>query len=383
MNDQELAMDNAPGAPTSVPTARVPPPLPSPPRRSWLGVFAALFFLGMPFALLLVLLLWALGGSLSSGTTLEEKFHSLTRGADNKIAIIRVEGTILDGEGYVKQQIDAVRKDPTVKAVVLRVDSPGGTVTGSDYIYHHLTKLRREKPKDDSEAAAKKGAAAPTGPSELPLVVSMGGMAASGGYYVAMAVGEQPDAIFAEPTTWTGSIGVVIPHYNVAGLMERFDVQEDSIKSHPLKQMGAPTRKMTVEERDIFQGLVDDSFARFKEIVRSGRPKFKTDPAALDALATGQVFTTRQAIESGLVDREGFLEEAIDRTLELAGLDKEKTQVVEYERPIGLFDVVLASQAAPPSQAAGIDLAALLDLTAPRAYYMCTWLPTIAQNRGR
>jgi protease-4 len=236
--------------------------------------------------------------------------------------------------------------------------------------------------KTDEDAAPAADKPSADNPNDLPLVVSMGGMAASGGYYVSMASGDQTDVIFAEPTTWTGSIGVVIPHYTVAGLMEKYDVQEDSIKSHPLKQMGAPTRKMTAQEREIFQGLVDDSFARFKEIVKSGRPRFRDDPAALDRLATGQVFTTRQAIEGGLVDREGFIEEAIDRALELGGLDKKKTEVIDYDRPISLFDIVLASQSSPPPSAGGIDLAALLNLTAPRAYYMCTWLPTLAQNRA-
>ena len=91
---------------------------------------------------------------------------------------------------------------------MLRVDSPGGTVSGSDYIYHHLREMPREKRK-------------------IPLVVSMGGMAASGGYYVSMAVGHEPDTIFAEPTAFTGSIGVIIPHYDLAGLMEKIGAKED------------------------------------------------------------------------------------------------------------------------------------------------------------
>ncbi|MGE0607975.1 MAG: S49 family peptidase, partial [Pirellulales bacterium] len=176
------------------------------------------------------------------------------------------------------------------------------------------------------------------------------------------------------------SIGVIIPHYNFAGLMDKFEVQEDSVKSHPLKQMGAPTRKMTEQERAIFQELVDDSFARFKEIVKSGRPAFREEPAKLDTVATGQVFTTNQAIANGLVDKEGFIEEAIDRALALAGLEKGKTKVIEFKRQIGLLDSLVATQAQGSAQPAA-DLSRLLDLTAPRAYYLSSWLPNLLEKQ--
>ncbi len=293
---------------------------------------------------------------LGSDDQTEEHYHSLARHASDKVAIITVEGTILDGDGFAKKQIDRVRDDENVKAVVLRVNSPGGTVTGSDYLYHHLKKLAKER--------------------DIPIVVSMGGIAASGGYYVAMAVGDRPDTIYAEPTTWTGSIGVVIPHYNIAGLMQQWEIEEDSVKSHPLKQMGTPTKKMTPEERAIFQALVDDSFGRFKQIVLSGRPKLQADPKVLDRVATGQVFTTNEALKVGLVDREGFIEDAIDRAIELAGLDKDHTKVVKYKRHAGLFDFGLSASARSRSP----ELATLVELTTPRAYYLCTWLPVWDQE---
>lgn len=312
------------------------------------------------FAVFVVVLVGLTRAIFGSGeNSVNEQYHSLNRLGQSKVAIITLDGPILDGDGFVKKQIDHVRDDLNVKAVVLRIDSPGGSITGSDYIYHHLKRLADER--------------------KLPLVVSMGGMAASGGYYVSMAVGQVENTIFAEPTTWTGSIGVIIPHYNVAGLMEKWEVEDDSVKSHPLKTMGSPTRTMTDEERRIFQELVDEGFARFKEIIRSGRKRFRDDPAALDALATGRVFTTSQALKNGLVDREGFVEEAIDRAIALAGLDKEKTRVVKYANPGGLFD--LSPFARNPSPAP--DLSTLLDLATPRAYYMCTWLPPLARNKAR
>lgn len=292
----------------------------------------------------------------------QEKYHSLARHASQKIAIIDVEGAIMEGDGFVKRQIDAVKEDKNVVAIVLRVNSPGGTVTGSDYIYHHLRELIDER--------------------KLPLVVSMGSLCASGGYYVAMAVGDQTDAIYAEPTTWTGSIGVVIPHYDLSGLLGRWNVKDDSLTSGPLKTMGCPTKPMSEEDRKVLQALVDESFAGFKEIVMSGRPKFKADPPTLDAVATGQIFTAKQALDRGLVDKIGFLEEAINRAAELANVSTEEVRCVKYEKPTTFVSELLGARTALPS-GYSLDLAALLDLAAPRAYYLWTMLPAIlSSNRA-
>jgi len=286
---------------------------------------------------------------------LGETFVAGKEDANSKIAIISVEGAILDGDGFVKQQIDAVRKDDSVRAVVLRVNSPGGTVTASDFIYHHLQKLKEDR--------------------NLPIVVSMGSVAASGGYYVAMAVGNEQDCIYAEPTTWTGSIGVIIPHYNVGGLMKHWEIEEDSIKSGPLKEMGTITRAMTPEERKVFEELVASSFARFQSIVKSGRPKLAADPEALAKMSTGQVFTTEQAIAGGLVDKEGFLEAAVDRAAELASLGANTFRVVKYKKPGGFLGVPMAESARAP------DLATIVDLASPRAYYLFTWMPGMTDGK--
>ena len=336
-----------------------------PPRRPRGGAFRwfvrLILFGGAAMFLLFVVGILSLGSlvSLSSDDSLHEHHHSLSKTATDKVAIITLEGTILDGDGFVKKQIDHVRDDKSVKAVVLRVNSPGGTVSGSDFLYHHLKKLVADR--------------------ELPLVVSMGGIAASGGYYVSMAVGDKhEDVVFAEPTTWTGSIGVIIPHYDLSKAMDKLDISEDSIKSHRLKQMGSFTRPMTDEEREIFQGLVNDSFTRFKEIVKAGRPRFAQDEVALDKVATGQVFTTHQALANGLVDKEGFIEDAIDRAIQLAHLDKEQVQAVKYKHLGGIFDLL---DMRAKSQGPQNELAALLELASPRAYYLCTWLPVaMSQN---
>jgi protease-4 len=337
---------------------RPPPPRP-PKRRSLLGaLFLVLLLLGLGFSLLLNVGLLFSGAGFDSQTKVQEKFVSHSRYARDKIAIMPVEGVILDeDEGFVKRQIDHVRKDKNVKAVVLRVDSPGGTVTGSDFLLHHLNKLREER--------------------EIPIVVSMGSVAASGGYYVSMAVGDTPETIFAEPTTWTGSIGVIIPHYDLSEfLQEKLGIDDDSISSHPLKNMGSFVKPMTEEERKIYQALVDESFARFKEIIKSGRPKFEEDSEALDELATGQVYTAEQGKELGLVDKIGFVEEAIQRAMELAGVDEEDVRVVKYRREPTLADLLIGARASRP----GLDLASLLEMTAPRAYYLSTRMTPLVHS---
>ena len=362
-----------PNSPSKVP--REPPsaaqpagqPPPTPPARKARSVgrwLLALLLLGLCGSLLLNVMLFAVAGlagltSLDADGKVQEKFHSYQKSARSKVAIISLEGVIMKGEGFVKHQIDRALDDPNVKAVVLRVDSPGGTVTGSDYIYHHLCQLAEKK----------------------HLVVSMGGIAASGGYYVSMAAGDTPDTIFAEPTTWTGSIGVIIPHYDLSGLLESWNIKEDSIASGPRKQMGSYTKPRTKEEweeeRKLLKALVDDSFARFKNIVRDGRQEFQDKPELLDELVTGQIYSAQQAEQNGLVDKIGFIEEAIDRAIELAKLDKDDVKVVEYKRTPNLADVLLGTEV----RGGQFDLATMLEMTAPRAYYLCTWLPPLTSSR--
>ncbi|MCC6492992.1 MAG: signal peptide peptidase SppA [Pirellulales bacterium] len=297
----------------------------------------------------------------SRGEGPAEKYHSLSRDAADKIAIIKVEGAILDAEGFIKQQIDQVRQDKSVKAAVVRIDSPGGTVTASDYLYHQLRDLAADR--------------------DLPLVVSMGGVCASGGYYMAMAVGDRENAIYAEPSTWTGSIGVVIPHYDVSKLLANWNIQDDSIASHKFKLMGSPTRQLSPEdeaqEQKLLQELVDESFERFKQIVLAGRPKLKDNGDDFETATTGRIFTAEQAHELGLVDQIGFLDKAIQRAAELAGGDVASFRCVEYEEPFTPLGALLgaSSKWTPAKGGGGFDAAALLELATPRAYYLCTWLP--------
>ena len=289
---------------------------------------------------------------------IREKYHSGNKHGLDKIAIISVEGAILEGSGFVKKQIDRVRGDEHVKAVVVRIESPGGTVYGSDFIYHHLKTLREEK--------------------KIPLVVSMGSVAASGGYYVAMAVGDRDRSIYAEPMTTTGSIGVIIPHYDLSGLMERFDIRDDSLVTHPRKRMLSMTRPISDDHRVLLQAQLDEAFQRFKDVIKEGRPAFRADPEALDQLATGEIFTANQAKKHGLVDEIGFIEDAIDRAIELAGLDKQETRVVEFRRAGSLLDIPFLAK----TDRRGMDLATLFDLSTPRMYYLATTLPTLMRRQS-
>jgi protease-4 len=199
-----------------------------------------------------------------------------------------------------------------------------------------------------------------------------------------MAAGPVPDTIFAERSTWTGSIGVIIPHYSIADLLEKWHIQDDSIASGPLKGMGSPTRKLPPElaekEQKILKDLVMQTFDQFKDIVKESRPKLADDQKTLDAATTGQIFTAKQALDLGLVDKIGYLEEAVERAMQLANLDKSTTRVVKYAPPESLLGNALFG---PTSQEGKVNLAALLDLTAPRAYYLCSWLPSLVVSQGK
>ena len=288
-----------------------------------------------------------------------EQYHSMANKATNKIAIVEIRGAIMGGEGFARHQLDQVKADESVRAIVLRIDSPGGTVSGSDELHYRLKKLAAER--------------------NLPVVVSMGSIAASGGYYVAMANGGQDDTIFAEPSTITGSIGVIIPHFDFSQLLKRFDVTDDSITSGPLKEMLSVTKNRSPElakkERAVVQDLVDEMFTRFKDIVRKGRPKI--DDKTIDAVTTGQVFTANQAITFGLIDKIGFLEDAIARAVVLADLQEDSVRVIQYKKPQGLFDELLGGA----SQARSFNnLEMLVEWTTPRAWYLCSWWPVITTS---
>lgn len=205
----------------------------------------------------------------------------------------------------VRAQLEKAARDRAVKALVLRINSPGGTVTASDVIY---TALRRYK----TEA-------------KVPIVASLLDVAASGGYYVAMA----SDEVLAHPTTITGSIGVIYQAVNVVGLYDKLGLADQTVKSDRYKDIGSSRRLPTPEERAILQGIIDNLFARFLATVQAGRPGLGAERTR--ALADGRVYTAEQALAAGLVDRLGYMEDAVEAAKRRAGL--EKARVVFYVRP--------------------------------------------------
>jgi len=161
--------------------------------------------------------------------------------------------------------------------------------------------------------------------------------------------------------------------------MKAWGVKDDSFASHPRKQMLSMTREISPDERKVLEAYLGETFARFKEIVQAGRPALRDDEVRLRKLATGEIFTATQAANEGLVDRIGFIEDAIGRAIELAGLKKDDVHVVRYERPISLFDFAGSRRA----DAVKLDLATLFDLTTPRAYYLTTTLPLLLSTYSR
>lgn len=232
---------------------------------------------------------------------------------------------------------------------MLEIDSPGGLVSDSHRIYHRLSELSSKK----------------------PLVVSMKGLAASGGYYIAMAAGKE-GKIFAEPTTWTGSIGVIMPHFDLVELMDNWGIRSDPIMTGPLKNSGSPLHTMTDDERASWTHIIDQSFETFLEVIDEGRPNL--DLEQIRELATGEIYTAADAKEKGLIDEIGYLEQAIDEAINLAG--QQEVRVVTYSKPPTVLEMLTgsASQAAMPK----IDANLLLELTVPRALYLFTAAGSLA-----
>ena len=317
---------------------------------AWVGWICVLVCIG------LILYLWS-GQTDYLDTTggITESFCQGDSTANDKIAVLQISGVIYDGDGFVKQQIERIRKDKSVRAVVIRVDSPGGTVAGSDYMFHHLKKLREER--------------------DLPMVVSMGSIAASGGYYVSMAAG---GTIFAEPTTTTGSIGVIIPHYDISKFLAKYDITNDSIASGDHKQMLSMTKPISGASREKLKDHVMELFEMFKDRIKEGRPYFKDHPEDLNAIATGEIVTATKAKEHKLIDTIGFIEDAIARAAHLAGLEDEKVRVIKYNRPESLLDLDLGLASAG-SRRAELDL--LFELSTPKAYFLATSLPPLVASR--
>ena len=226
----------------------------------------------------------------------------------DRVALIKVEGVLIASERIV-DEINDYAEDSSVKAVVLRIDSPGGGVVASQEIYNALMNAKREGKK---------------------IVASMGSVAASGGYYIAAAA----DKIVANPGTLTGSIGVKMEYPNLEKLLEKIGVKEIVVKSGEYKDVGSPFRNISERERKLLQGVIDDVQSQFVEAVATGRGM---SLAEVRAIADGRIFTGRQALELKLVDQMGDLAVSIQLAGDLAGI-KGKPRVTGREKKLQFFD---------------------------------------------
>lgn len=208
----------------------------------------------------------------------------------DKVGYITVAGAITSSEKII-DQIEDFKEDGSIKAIVLRINSPGGAVGPSQEIY------------DEVKAAA----------AAKPLVVSMGSVAASGGYYIAVPA----QRILANPGTITGSIGVIMQFTNVEDLLDKVGLKNEVVKSGQHKDIGSPVRPMSEADRMILQSLIDDVYAQFVEAVAEARDMA---PDKVRQLADGRIYTGRQALQAGLVDELGGFQDAIRVAAELAGI---------------------------------------------------------------
>ena len=231
-------------------------------------------------------------------------------GFGDAVAVVRVEGTILSGDsadsstdavsGTIISELENAAAEPSVKAIVLRVDSPGGSVTGSSQIWEVIDAL------------------------EKPVIVSMASMAASGGYYVSAPA----DYIVARPDTLTGSLGVIMTVYDATELMDKVGLQVTAITSGENKAIGSMFTEMTLEQQAILETLIDESYTEFVRVIADGRGMSEEDVLVL---ADGRVYSGRQAFENGLVDELGNFDDAIAKATELGGIQGE-ARIIEYER---------------------------------------------------
>lgn len=287
----------------------------------------------------------------------------------DKVAIIPVEGMLMNARtgGFLQptenavskftQEMERAEKDPKVKAVVLRVNSPGGTVTSSDTMYQIVRRFREKTGK--------------------PVVASTQEVAASGAYYVSCAA----DQIVANPTSVVGSIGVIFETMQFEGTLDKLGITAHSIKSGSLKDMGSPFRMMRKNEEQVMQQMVDEYFKRFVAIVRERRP-IKEAPAqdlslykqdGYAGIYSGRVFSGETAVELGLADRTGLLTDAIDLARTLA--KSPGAEAILYTRPYGYGGSIYASSPTPTPKANVLQLA-LPEAATPLPggfYYM--WRP--------
>ncbi|ASB87917.1 signal peptide peptidase SppA [Bacillus sonorensis] len=294
------------------------------PKR-WVALVIALAIFGCSLIMSLVLAVFENFGEDSKmqlGLSDGQEETVLEHGSgSSKIAVLEVDGTIADNgdggsllgsDGYnhrsFLKMLERAKDDSAVKGIVLRVNSPGGGVYESAEIHKKLEEIKKETKK--------------------PIYVSMGSMAASGGYYISTVA----DKIFAAPDTLTGSLGVIMESMNYGKLAEKLGLKTETIKSGEYKDIMSPTRGMTKKEREIMQAMVDDSYEGFVDVISEGRHMSKAD---VKKIADGRVYDGRQAKKIHLVDELGYYEDTV-KALKKDHKNLDGASVVTYKESTGL-----------------------------------------------
>lgn len=245
----------------------------------------------------------------------------------------------------IEAELDRAGKDTAIRAIVLRINSPGGTVNASDSIFHDLSRFRQEK--------------------GVPIVAHFQDVAASGGYYIALAA----DEIVASPSTVTGSVGAIVYGVNVRGLMKIVGVENQTIKSGEKKDIGSPLREMTPDERAVLQSVIDGMRDRFVSLLKDRRPG--VSESNLETIADGRVFGANEALSIGLVDRIGYLQDAIDVAKRRANMAD--AQVVMYRRPQEYAETIYSRSTTPPMELSLLKIGGSHSIAGPSFLYM--WMP--------
>lgn len=327
MEDQNSSapLSSEPKAPPAPPAAPPPPPA-GRGTALWLKIVAGLYALSLVAAFAVINKADAARKTRPKDIDLS-KIAGLKQAKKDAVAVIPLYGVITQGSSsrswergsqQVAKRIKTLSEKKEVKAIVLDINSPGGSVGSVQEIYSAVLRAKAETRK--------------------PFVARFGEVSASGGYYVAAAC----DRIIAQPGTITGSIGVIFSVSNFEGLMKKVGFKSEAIKSGKFKDIGSATREMTPEERRLLQEMIDDSYEQFVKAVSDGR---KMDAEKVKLLADGRIYTGRQAKENGLVDRLGDLQDAIDEAGELGKIGKNPRVLSDadpFENLLSLLDTKLS-----------------------------------------
>ncbi len=352
----------------------VPVQAPSGGRSGCLLVLSVLLALALAVSLLVNLALAARGAGMGPKKPEPMTQKWVAGDGDAKVALIELQGVIMDEVqsgglfGVTTQPIERIRreleeaeKDETVKAVLFEVDSPGGSVTASDEIWNLFRRFKER--------------------SKKPVVVFMGGICASGGYYVSAPA----DVIYASPTTITGSIGVIMSAVNFRGLLDKFDVKPLTIKAGANKDLLNPTEPIREEHVRIIQDMIDEAYNLFVSRIVAGRAKAGLSEPAIRDLADGRIYTAEQALKLKLVDKIGYRDDAFEEARKLGGVTQ--ATLFRYSKfPSFLEALAGDAEAAASGELAGrrvgaggpLSIETVLSLETPRLMYL--WAPFAGGN---